>query len=74
MVAAHLDLTDVLTAYHMVSRTPSSIMELESDRGIHTGARADLLITDADDAEDLVTSGALGRAVMIGGDLVAGSL
>jgi cytosine deaminase len=74
MVAAHLDLTDVGTTYRMIGETPASVMGLGSDWGIQVGARADLLITDAEDVEDLVTSGSLTRAVFVGGELVAGSL
>jgi cytosine/creatinine deaminase len=74
MIAAHLGLDDVPTTYEMVSSTPASVMGLGSDWGIHVGARADLLITDAEDVEDLVTSGSLARAVLVGGRLVAGSL
>jgi cytosine deaminase len=74
MVAAHLGLTDVETTYRMVGETPASIMGLGSGWGIQVGARADLLITDAEDVEDLVTSGSLARTVLIGGQVAAGSL
>ncbi len=74
LIAAHLGLTDVPTSYDMVSSAPAALMGLDSDWGVHVGARADLLITDAEDAEDLVTSGSLSRTVLIGGEVVAGSL
>jgi cytosine/adenosine deaminase-related metal-dependent hydrolase len=47
---------------------------LENDYGLRAGARADLLITDADDAAGLVAGGALARTVLFGGVLVAGTL
>ena len=74
LLAAHLGLTDVAKAYALVSSSPAAIMGLGKDWGIHKGARADLLITDAEDQEDLVASGPLNRAVMVGGRLVSGRL
>ena len=35
-------------------------------RGIREGARADLLITDAEDVDDLVATGAVNRIVLVG--------
>ncbi len=58
----------------MVASVPASIIGLGSSWGIHQGARADLLITDADDPEDLVATGSIKRAVLVGGRLVAGTL
>ena len=74
IVAGHLGLTDLRTAFDMVSATPAAIIGLGNDWGIRSGARADLLITDADDADDLVATGAKNRAVLVGGRLVAGEL
>lgn len=74
IVAGHLGLTDLRTAFDMVSATPAAIIGLGNDWGIRSGARADLLITDADDADDLVATGAKNRAVFVGGRLVAGKL
>jgi cytosine deaminase len=74
LLAAHLGLTDLGKAFDLVTSYPAAIMGLERDWGIHTGARGDLLITDAEDHEDLVASGALNRVVMIGGRIVSGQL
>jgi cytosine deaminase len=74
IVAGHLGLTDLRTAFDMVSATPAAIIGLGNDWGIRPGARADLLITDADDTDDLVATGAKNRAVLVGGRLVAGEL
>ena len=74
LLAGHLGLTDHRTAFDMVASVPASIIGLGSSWGIHQGARADLLITDADDPEDLVATGSIKRAVMVGGRLVAGAL
>ena len=70
LLSAHLGLTDVAKAYELVSSSPAAIMGLGNNWGIHKGARADLLITDAEDHEDLVASGSLNRTVMIAGRLV----
>ncbi len=64
----------IATAFDMVASVPASIIGLGSSWGIHQGARADLLITDADDPEDLVATGSIKRAVLVGGRLVAGAL
>jgi cytosine/creatinine deaminase len=74
LVAGHLGLSDLPTAFHMVSAVPAEIMGLSEHWGIKTGARADLLITDAEDTDDLVASGPLDRTVIVGGKLVAGTL
>jgi cytosine deaminase len=74
LLAGHLGLTDHRTAFDMVASVAASIIGLGSSWGIHQGARADLLITDADDAEDLVATGSSKRAVLVGGRLVAGAL
>lgn len=74
MVAGHFELHDLGRAFDMVSLVPADIMVLGANWGIKTGARADLLITDAQDIDDLVAAGPLHRAVMVGGKLVAGAL
>jgi cytosine/adenosine deaminase-related metal-dependent hydrolase len=50
------------------------LLGLGKTYGLHEGARADLVITSAGDAEDLVASGPLDRAVFVGGQLVAGRI
>lgn len=72
LLAGHLGLGDLNIAFDMVSRTPAAIMGLGQDWGIRPGARADLLITDGEDPEDLVATGALTRTVMVAGRVVSG--
>jgi cytosine deaminase len=74
LLAGHLGLADHRAAFDMVASQPASILGLGLNWGIHEGARADLLITDADDPADLVASGATKRAVLVGGRVVAGVL
>jgi cytosine deaminase len=74
LLAGHLGLADHRAAFDMVASQPAAILGLGSSWGIQEGARADLLITDADDPEDLVATGSLKRAVLVGGRLVAGEL
>ena len=74
LVAGQLGLADLPVAFDMVSAVPASILGLGADWGIRTGARADLLIADAEDVDDLVATGAANRAVLVGGRLVAGAL
>jgi cytosine/creatinine deaminase len=73
LAAGQLGLADLRAAFDLVSAAPAAILGLEN-RGIATGARADLLIADAEDVEDLVATGARNRAVLVGGRLVAGTL
>jgi cytosine deaminase len=73
LAAGQLGLADLRTAFDLVSAAPAAILGLEN-RGIAPGARADLLIADAEDVEDLVATGARDRAVLVGGRLVAGTL
>jgi len=61
-------------AYAMATTIPAQLLGLGETYGLHEGGRADLLITPAEDAEDLVASGPLDRAVLVGGQLVAGCL
>jgi cytosine/creatinine deaminase len=74
LVAGHLGLTDLGTAFDMVSAVPAAIIGLGEDWGIRPGARADLLITDAEDVDDLVATGATNRTVLVAGRVVAGTL
>jgi cytosine deaminase len=74
LLSGHLGLTELRTAFDMVSCAPAAMIGLGGDWGIHRGARADLLITDAADPSDLVATGSSRRAVLVGGRLVAGAL
>ncbi len=74
LLSGHLGLTELQTAFDMVSCVPASMIGLGSDWGIHRGARADLLIADAADPGDLVATGSINRAVIVGGRIVAGTL
>jgi cytosine/creatinine deaminase len=73
LAAGQLGLADLRVAFDLVSAAPAAILGLEN-RSIAPGARADLLIADAEDVEDLVATGARDRAVLVGGRLVAGTL
>jgi cytosine deaminase len=72
LLAGHLGSAGLGQAYAMATTMPAQLLGLRETYGIHEGARADLVITDAEDAEDLVASGPLDRAVFVGGQLVAG--
>jgi cytosine/creatinine deaminase len=74
LTAGHLGLADLHTAFELVSTTPAGMLGLGNARGIEEGARADLLVTECDDVEDLVATGPGQRAVLVGGRLVAGAL
>jgi len=74
LLAGHLGSNDLGRAFEMVTATPARLMGLDADYGIREGARADLLITDAADAEELVAGGALERTVLVNGRVVAGTL
>lgn len=74
MLAGHLGLADHRIAFDMVSAAPASIMGLGTDWGIRPGARADLLITEAEDQDDLVATGSTRRTVLVAGRTVAGAL
>jgi cytosine deaminase len=71
-LAGHLGCGDLAQAYAMATAIPAQLLGLGETYGLHEGARADLVITPAEDAEDLVASGPLERAVFCGGKLVAG--
>ena len=74
LTAGHLGLTDLPAAFELISTNPASMIGLGKDWGIEPGARADLLITDCEDIDDLVATGTTNRAVLVGGRLVAGTL
>ena len=74
LTAGHLGLADLRTAFELVSTGPAGVLGLGKDWGIHAGAHADLLITDCDDVDDLVATGAMSRAVFVRGRLIAGAL
>jgi cytosine deaminase len=74
LLAGHFGLSDLRAAFDLVSSVPASILGLGDSYGLRPGARADLLISHAEDIDDLVATGATNRAVMVGGRLVAGSL
>lgn len=73
LMAAHLGWNDLDRAFEMVTSAPARLLGYE-DYGVKVGARADLLITPADDAHDLVASGPLSRTVLVNGRVVAGAL
>lgn len=73
LLAGHLGVSDIGRAYHMVTRAPAEIMGFGADYGLHEGARADLIVTDAEDIEDLVASGPPVRLVLVAGRPVAGA-
>jgi cytosine deaminase len=74
LAAGQLGLADLRVAFDLVSAAPAAILGLGTNWGIAIGARADLLIVDAEDVEDLVATGAHDRAVVVGGRVVAGTL
>jgi cytosine deaminase len=74
LAAGQLGLADLRAAFDLVSAAPAAILGLGANWGIQIGARADLLIVDAEDIEDLVATGANNRAVLVAGRLVAGTL
>lgn len=72
-LAAQFDARELGAVFCMVTTVPAEMMKL-SNYGIYEGARADLLITEAEDEEDLVASGANRRIVFVGGKLAAGQI
>lgn len=73
LLAAHLGSNDLPRAFEMVSAAPAKLLGLD-DYGLREGARADLLITEAEDAADLVAGGAMARTVLVNGRVVSGTL
>ena len=74
LAAGQLGLADLRAAFDLVSAAPAAILDLGANWGIAIGGRADLLIADTEDVEDLVATGANNRAVLVAGRLVAGTL
>src|SRR5262245_8060282 len=74
LAAGQLGLADLRAAFDLVSAAPAAILGLGANWGIAIGARADLLIADAEVVEDRVGRGAKNRAVLVAGRLVAGTL
>lgn len=74
LLAGHLTTAELDRAYAMVTQAPAATMGFGRDYGIHEGARADLMVSDADDVEDLVASGPPVQAVLLEGRLTFGSL
>ncbi|MGQ0656020.1 MAG: amidohydrolase family protein [Betaproteobacteria bacterium] len=73
LLAAHLGSNDLPRAFDMVSSAPARLLGLDG-YGLREGARADLLITEAEDAPDLVAGGAMARTVLVNGRVVSGAL
>jgi cytosine deaminase len=74
LLAGHLGVSELGRAFTMVTQAPAEIMGFGKDYGIHEGARADLIVSDAEDGDDLVASGPPLRCVLKEGRPVAGSL
>ena len=74
LLAGHLGSNDLGKAFEMISNTPARLLGLDEDYGVRVGARADLLIAEAEDAPDLVAGGPLARTVLVNGRVVAGEL
>jgi cytosine deaminase len=74
LLAGHLGSNDLGRAFEMVSSAPARLLGFGEDYGIRPGARADLLIAQAEDAADLVASGPLARTVLVNGRVVSGGL
>lgn len=74
LLAAHFASTELGRAFTMASSLPARLLGVDGDYGLRENARADFLITDAEDIADLVAGGALQRTVMVGGRIVAGRL
>jgi cytosine deaminase len=74
LLAGHLGSNDLGRAFEMVSAEPARLLGFGEDYGIRPGARADLLIAQAEDAADLVASGPLARTVLVSGRVVSGEL
>lgn len=73
LLAGHLGFNDLSRAFEMVTAAPARLLGFD-DYGLREGARADLLVADAADPADLVASGPLARAVLVGGRVVSGAL
>jgi cytosine deaminase len=74
LLAGHLGFSDIGRAYKMVTQSPAEIMGLGKSYGMHVGARADIIVSAAEDVEDLVASGPPLRYVFVEGRPVVGAL
>jgi len=74
LLAAHLGSHERPRAFRMITREPARLLGVGDDHGLRVGARADLLITDAEDAADLVAGGPFLRTVLKDGCIVSGTL
>jgi cytosine/creatinine deaminase len=57
LLAGHLHASELPLAYAMVTHVPAGLMGLGANYGLRAGARADMVITDCEDAERLVAGG-----------------
>ncbi len=71
VLCGQLDPAAARSAFEMITATPAALMG-QDRHGIREGAPADLVVADAEDPADLIASGPLERAVVVGGRLVAG--
>ncbi len=74
LLAGHFGLSDLGSAFDLISAAPADILGLGEHYGIKPGAHADFLIADAEDAADLVATGATNRTVIVAGRVVSGAL
>jgi cytosine deaminase len=58
LLAGHLHGSELDTVYSMITDIPARLLGLGADYGIRSGARADLVVTDCEDADRLVAGGA----------------
>lgn len=57
LLAGHLHASELPVAYGMITHVPAGLMGLGADYGLRAGARADMVITDCEDAGQLVAGG-----------------
>lgn len=74
LLAGGLSSNDLPLVFAMVTTVAAEVMGLGADYGIRPGARADLLISDCADIEDLVARGPAERCVLVAGRPVAGAV
>lgn len=73
LLAGHLHSSELATAYAMITHVPATLMGLGGDYGVVAGARADLVISDSEDAERLLAGGPDQMVVVAKGRPVATS-
>jgi cytosine deaminase len=64
LLAGHLHASELPEAFGMITHVPAGLMGLGADYGLRPGARADMVITDSEDAEHLVAGGPDGMIVV----------